>query len=1157
MAHRPHRPTRLALLLAAAAGLPMSVSALAESVPEATTSVKAPSDWLSQAQALTGENRVVEAKAVLERQIRSGGLDALDAESRADASRLLRRVGERLSSLTPIEASLQRAELAARNGDLVTAERHAKAVLANDQIALTDGSRAATVMRQVRSNRADLAPMIPDTLTQIGTDLGSGRLDQAKAGLGTVLRSGVELSPAQQEVVTGYQLSLLDVSELGSVGSAGVMQPGTVRRDDQAVREISDTGASRPAESAPAIEAEPARSVEVIQIDPVQIDAPIEEPVIEFSAPAVRVQEDPPSDLMDRALKAEAMRMLAEADQAYNEGQYAAAIENYTSVISQGSRFLTEDELSGAQSRLDDAQVRLRSNEGADLASEVQDSLDLLRQAKTLEYENELRQAREALSDGETSKARDLAARARLTITSARAAFSQRELDGYLRELDDLKSDIENRSEQIRRDELADLQDQREKDENTARSSAEREKNAKIVDLIDRTRALQSELKYEEALDVVEQLLFMDPINPTGLLLRDIISDILIYRTYLQTQRDQGEGYSQLSLDMERAMVPAAGIMDYPSDWPDKTFDRGEQSAYADPPENRRVLAELARRKVPANFNDNTFEDVLSFVETVTNVDLDIDWDSLDEIGIDRDTLLTLNFSPVPANVLLDRVIEKVSDGFNNAGWAVRDGILLVASDDALRKNTTLAIYDITDLLFEIPDYDNAPEIDLESVLQQGEGGQGQSPFDDDDEDDEEELTREERIQQILDIITELVDFEGWRDNGGTTGSIIELNGSLIITNTPKNHREIVGLLSKLREIRSMQINVETRFLLVNQDWFEQIGFDIDVVLNANNSQVRAAREGGVAGPGDPGIRASDFFDFGGGGLQRVVTAGNGGPIDTNGDGFFEAPAPQFVNSDSGFSPIGGGSNSLGLANNLAIGDFAESVLSAAPALGIAGQFLDDIQVDFLIQATQADRRTVQLTAPRLTFTNGQTANIFVVTQQAFVSDLQPIVGDSAVGFDPEVDVVSEGVTLLVEGVISADRRYVTMNVDTGVARVDGFDQASVSAIAGGQLVDSGATQSFIQLPTVTVTRVRTTVTVPDEGTVLLGGQRLITELDVETGVPVLSKIPIVSRFFTNRVESKEEQTLLILVKPTILIQTEEEERAHPGVLDAVRVGAY
>ena len=125
--------------------------------------------------------------------------------------------------------------------------------------------------------------------------------------------------------------------------------------------------------------------------------------------------------------------------------------------------------------------------------------------------------------------------------------------------------------------------------------------------------------------------------------------------------------------------------------------------------------------------------------------------------------------------------------------------------------------------------------------------------------------------------------------------------------------------------------------------------------------------------------------------------------------------------------------------------------------------------------------------------------------------------------------------------------------MQTGVSRIDGFAQQPVTAVVGGDIVDSADTQSFIQLPTVTVTRIQTTVTVPDQGTVLLGGQRLVTEFEVETGVPVVSKIPVINRFFTNRVESKEEQTLLVLIKPTILIQSEEEERNFPGLTDTIQ----
>jgi type II secretory pathway component GspD/PulD (secretin) len=589
------------------------------------------------------------------------------------------------------------------------------------------------------------------------------------------------------------------------------------------------------------------------------------------------------------------------------------------------------------------------------------------------------------------------------------------------------------------------------------------------------------------------------------------------------------------------ALIAPEGIMEYPNDWPAITYRRGEPIAFADSEENRRALAVLETKRIPVAFNDTPLSNIVGFLSQVTNLNVDVDWQSLETAGIDREAPITLNLTNVPVKTVLDRVIEKVSgsDPLNGAAWSINDGVLTIASREVINKNKVLVIYDIRDLLIEVPDYPNAPELDLQNVLQQagqGGGGGGQSPFNDEDEDQEPGRTLQERTDELINIITTNVDSQGWQENGGDVGFIQQLQGSLIITNTPANHRAVHGLLSKLREVRAMQINVETRFLLVSQDFFEQIGFDIDVYFNGDNNQVRAAQAQ------RPTTRPSDFFDPNSGRLSPTFpTTGTGGNA-------LRTPLP------SPLSVIGAGQNSLGLAEQLIESDFASDILGTAPALGIAGQFLDDIQVDFLIKATQADRRTVSLTAPRLTFTNGQIANIYVVTQVSFVSDLTPVVSESAVGFDPELAAVSEGVVMLVEGTVSADRRYVTMNLDAAVSRIDGFANSPVTAVAGGQLVNSADTASFVQQPTVTVTRVQTTVTVPDQGTILLGGQRLVTEAESESGVPVLSKIPILNRFFTNRVITKSEQTLLILVKPTVLIQNEEEERNFPGLTDSVRL---
>ena len=85
------------------------------------------------------------------------------------------------------------------------------------------------------------------------------------------------------------------------------------------------------------------------------------------------------------------------------------------------------------------------------------------------------------------------------------------------------------------------------------------------------------------------------------------------------------------------------------------------------------------------------------------------------------------------------------------------------------------------------------------------------------------------------------------------------------------------------------------------------------------------------------------------------------------------------------------------------------------------------------------------------------------------------------------------------------------------------------------------ADEDFVQLLTIERQTLITTVSVPDGGTLLLGGMKQSGELEREKGVPLLSKIPFVNRFFTNRGRVRDESTLLILVKPRIIIQREEE----------------
>jgi type II secretory pathway component GspD/PulD (secretin) len=241
----------------------------------------------------------------------------------------------------------------------------------------------------------------------------------------------------------------------------------------------------------------------------------------------------------------------------------------------------------------------------------------------------------------------------------------------------------------------------------------------------------------------------------------------------------------------------------------------------------------------------------------------------------------------------------------------------------------------------------------------------------------------------------------------------------------------------------------------------------------------------------------------------------------------------------------GTGSNGRGTSSLLPL---AQTAFAPAPGgtwgvndggMVVSGVFLDDIQVGFLLRAIQADRRSTTLFAPRITLYNGQRSYISVSLINTYIADLQPVVAEAAVGWDPTVSSIPTGSTLDVKATVSADRRYVQMDLRPQIAGVPVFRQIQLQAATPA----AGIATATIELPQVSVQDVKTTVSVPDGGTLLLGGSKTYIEHDVETGVPVLSKLPIIKRLFDNRAGVRHSENLLILIRPKIIIQAEAERK--------------
>ncbi|MEQ1904996.1 MAG: hypothetical protein ABL888_12485 [Pirellulaceae bacterium] len=385
-------------------------------------------------------------------------------------------------------------------------------------------------------------------------------------------------------------------------------------------------------------------------------------------------------------------------------------------------------------------------------------------------------------------------------------------------------------------------------------------------------------------------------------------------------------------------------------------------------------------------------------------------------------------------------------------------------------------------------------------------------------------------FQPLMQLITQTIAPDEWQTTQGE-GTIQPYvpNLSLIVSQTQEVHDEIQDLLTQLRKLNDVQIVVEVRFITLRDNFFERVGIDFDFKIN-DNSGLTAAQ-----------VNNTDKFN-------PSVIVGRDAAVD------------RFVPTadlDVGFSQ-----GSLGGV----LPTFGGFDAGTAANFGFA--ILSDIEVFFLITASKGDTRTNLSTAPTVTMFNGQSASVSDFSARPFVTSVIPIVGDFAVAQQPVVSLIPDGTTLNVRATASDDRRFISLALNPYFTKITDvktftFDgskttrQTSASFLQDllnqanpnnpnktkGPDVETVTQGVTVQQPVVSVTTVNTVVSIPDGGTVLIGGVKELREARLEKGVPFLSNLPYVNRLFKNVGIGRETANLMMMVTPRIIIQEEEERR--------------
>lgn len=602
--------------------------------------------------------------------------------------------------------------------------------------------------------------------------------------------------------------------------------------------------------------------------------------------------------------------------------------------------------------------------------------------------------------------------------------------------------------------------------------------------------------QYDDALVVLERMRVVDPEDPTiPVKIRQTTHKKLEAWRYksLMTQHKQREYHFAGNIEQ---MIPWYPLSVYPDDWKelsDRRLKRMQKAQISEKPGDRRVRQQLEETILSFTFNDQPVMEALDFLQTLGNVNIVPDRSRFEDPG----QTITLKLT----NVSLETAIKLLTEQLG-LQYVIRDGIVFISDDEGIRRPPVISTYDVRDLLADIPNF-SGPTFELQNISSNrggggtgGGSGGGMSIFADDEEADQTEgfTSPEESLNDLIDLIRQVIEPGTWDEGSGN--AIRGRQGSIVVTHTPETQALVQGLLEDLRETAALQVCIDIRFITITDNFLESIGFDI---TGAGNLAAQAPHYIDSDGDGIPDTSMGVEYD-------RTILGGDwsilGGAIQTIGRG-------TDVPSARGLAGLGG--------------------------LSLATSFLDDIEVNFILTAVQQSRRATLLNAPKLTMMNGQRAYIAISRQQNFVQDVTVEVSEGAVGYDPDIGTVQDGIVFDVRPTVSADRRYVRMDLRPSVAVVE--DISEFETITAG--IFGGA---VIQLPVISVTVVRTTVSVPDGGTLLIGGLSFAFDNKQESGIPVLSKIPLLGKLFSRRGFAAEKENLVILVKPTIIIREEKEE---------------
>jgi type II secretory pathway component GspD/PulD (secretin) len=343
---------------------------------------------------------------------------------------------------------------------------------------------------------------------------------------------------------------------------------------------------------------------------------------------------------------------------------------------------------------------------------------------------------------------------------------------------------------------------------------------------------------------------------------------------------------------------------------------------------------------------------------------------------------------------------------------------------------------------------------------------------------------------------------------------------------------------------RRLMVELEVRFLSVDDGFLDGLGVDLDLLAPIRPFQP-GVDDASLGTYGDDASQAVDPWAAGGMEGLWSFASRNQPRLSLMGFPWFGLTTPvAWVAAHMGIPGPGCTKFKPGyteLAEDLSFEPshtFLPSIVGidngipAGTVLGLRDLLPTDIAA--IMQAAETARAGSTLTAPKVTCYDQQQAAVQVASDFPYIGDVPPEFQQAVNNVDPTWDDLTckliAGPQLHFVPFITADRQYVQVQVHPGT---------QILGVVPDETFTLGGAPTIIQVPIISRADAVVDVTIPDKGTVLIGGLRELGDTQMREGVPYFDDIPIIGHLFQRTGFHVSTRNLLIIV--TAEINTLEE----------------